>query len=122
MPGIPASNSVSRDLSAFPVTPSGVQEVSQPQKEEPRRGCDRDLFTTRKQASPTPPQLEGKLELKFRATERQGRSLEKTGEGCGEGHSSGEDSHLGKGCYFTKGCALPGDTPECSEHGICPLR
>ena len=45
MPGIPASHWVSRDLSALPATPRGVQEVSHPQKEEPRRGRDRDVFT-----------------------------------------------------------------------------
>lgn len=54
MPGIPASHSVSRDLYDSPTTPSGVQEVSQPQKEEPGgRGHDRDVFTMLTEASLT---------------------------------------------------------------------
>lgn len=85
MPGIPAGRSVPRGLYDLPTTPSRVQEVSQPQKEEPGgRGPDRDVFTMLTEASLTHTSPgeggTGATEPQRGGTNLQ-RRLEKTGEG-----------------------------------------
>lgn len=91
MPRIPASRSASRDLYDFPTTPSWVQELSQPQKEEPGgRGRDRQVFAMLTEASLTHTfqlRKNRKLEPKFRTPEYWGKSPENS---CGDGVNNEE--------------------------------